>query len=168
MYKEDIFLWLVKVCVLWSSLNRENDKGKSQVLAYIVYMIKHKRGCELPLKNKTKHHHRQNPLALYSFNTCSMSFSSWFSTSCSTNHIYPLTSWPGGTGLGEMQRNWSYRVRGEMSASQWPLLSGNHKKHTPALWLTVSPSGDARGNTCTVTTSRSKAAWERLFNWRLT
>lgn len=61
-HKEDIILWLGKVCIFCSSLNGQNVKGKSQLFLSVVYHIKHKRSCELPLRNKTKHQNLQTLL----------------------------------------------------------------------------------------------------------
>lgn len=68
-----------------------------------------------------------------------MSLSSWLSASWPMKHIYPWTSWVGGT--GSRQRSLLSRVRREMCARKWSTPSKRPQKVVPALWLIVGLSG---------------------------
>ena len=159
--REDTFLWFVKVAfsaVHWTDI-------MSQLFVSIVYIIKHKRSPELPLKNKTNHHHLQNPLVLYSFNA--------WRTSSPPGLVYhdsqiTYTLWGAGLEVQAWgtQRNWPYRVRGEMSCREWAAPHRTPQGTGPCSLVIRGPVRRRPGGTHVATPSRPNTASERFLNRR--
>ena len=74
-HREDTILWLVKICIFCSSLNRQMSKEISALSVHTLYYKMWKK-LWASLKKQNRTQYLQSPLALYSFNTCLMFFPS--------------------------------------------------------------------------------------------